>query len=492
MTTTKSQQGFWKSLKSSLGIIRRRPNVSIQVGIDFGTSSTKIAYAQLGVPARIARPLLFDHGLPTYAEYCLPSVAAYDKHAGRLLLGSEAARHLAKQPWGAGLRRFKVLVAGKYERAFQDEAAVVSYQRYLADHQLDLAACDPEGLTAVFLAFAMQQSLEQLREIFKGSELSVAFNICIPIDHIQNSAVYQGFRRILSTAEVLTDYLAPGDRQYWPLLERARDELTTSSRKGIEEERRVFAIPESVAQVVCYLVSLKKRPGIHAVLDFGAGTTDVSIFNLDIPRREQPTTWWYAARNIPRGTAHLELMVADYLGERNEGLTGGEDDQVVRILSRVDGRAPAGDEGVLHTRIVKELQNLRTKTNPVWVEGYRHLARQSDWMKEKVHVFVAGGGAGIPYVRHEFSQSWANWGPYSLGPLPEPDDYDSLGGRAPFQRLSVAYGLTRPRPELGDHTLPPDSPNHTPPRPVKPQTDRSALDEVYPTEGWFGSRRRRR
>jgi hypothetical protein len=392
------------------------------------------------------------------------------------------------------LRRFKVLVAGKYEPAFHDEAAVVSYQRYLADRQVDPSTCDPEALTAVFLAFSMQQALEQLGEIFKGSELSLAFNICIPIDHIQNNAVYQGFRRILYTAETLTAYLPSGDRQYGPLLERAREELAASSGKEHGEERRVFAIPESVAQVVCYLVSLKKRPGIHAVLDFGNGTTDVSIFNLDLPRREQPTTWWYAARNIPRGTAHLERIVADFLADRNKDLKVIEDDQVVRILSRIDGRSPSGDESVLHARIVKELQSLRTRTNPVWVEGYRHLARQSDWMRQKVHVFVAGGGSGIPYVRHEFSQSWANqsWGPYPLGPLPEPDDYDSLGGRAPFQRLSVAYGLTRPRPELGDNTLPSDSPNHTPPRPVKPQTDRSALDEVYPTEGWFGSRRRRR
>jgi len=468
--------------------------VSVQVGIDFGTSSTKIAYAQLGVPARTARPLLFSHRLPTYADYCLPSVAAYDKHAGGLLLGPEAAHHLTKQPWGSGLRRFKVLVAGKYERAFQDEAAAVSYRTYLGDHQLDLAACDPEALTAVFLAFAMQQALEQLAAIFKGSELSLAFNICIPIDHVQNNAVYQGFRRILSTAETLTTYLAPGDRQYRPLLERAREELTASSGKGAEGERRVFAIPESVAQVVCYLVSLRKRPGIHAVLDFGAGTTDVSIFNLDIPRRGQPTTWWYAARNIPRGTAHLERIVADYLGERNEGLTVGEDDQVVRILSRIDGRSPAGDEGPLHARIVRELEILKLRTNFAWAEGFGHLAQQRDWMKEKVQVFVAGGGAGIPYIRHEFSQSWANknWGPYPLGPLPEPEDYDSLGGRAPFQRLSVAYGLTRPRPELGEHSLPADSPDHTSPKRVRPQTDRNAVDEVSPTDGWFGSRRRRR
>src|SRR5260370_14773351 len=102
-------------------------------------------------------------------------------------------------------------------------------------------------------------------------------------------------------------------------------------------------MPESVGQVVCYLVSLKKRPGIHAVLDFGAGTTDVSIFNLSLPRREQPTTWWYAARNIPRGTAHLERMVADYLGEQNKGLKASADDQVARILSHIDRRSPLGD-----------------------------------------------------------------------------------------------------------------------------------------------------
>ena len=51
-------------------------------------------------------------------------------------------------------------------------------------------------------------------------------------------------------------------------------------QKSSDPDARVFAVPEAVAQVACYFSSLQRESGLHAIIDIGSGTTDVSIFNL--------------------------------------------------------------------------------------------------------------------------------------------------------------------------------------------------------------------
>ena len=70
------------------GIRPRAEAVHIQVGVDFGTSATKIAYQEGGRPG--ITPLVFDHGLAAVPSYCIPSVIAYD--GDELVIGVEAAR----------------------------------------------------------------------------------------------------------------------------------------------------------------------------------------------------------------------------------------------------------------------------------------------------------------------------------------------------------------------------------------------------------------
>ena len=61
----------------------------IQVGLDFGTSTTKIAYRQVN-PRGQVRPLIFDHGLEGVPAFGLPTLAMVASD-GRLLVGEEAA-----------------------------------------------------------------------------------------------------------------------------------------------------------------------------------------------------------------------------------------------------------------------------------------------------------------------------------------------------------------------------------------------------------------
>ena len=103
---------------------------------------------------------------------------------------------------------------------------------------------------------------------------------------------------------------------------------------------------------------------------------------------------------------------------------------------------------------------------------------QSKW--ENVKVFVSGGGANFPYIENIFSEPW--WknldAKYPVSRLPVPYDFDNRESGAPFERMTVAYGLSYPKPLLEKYELPSNVPDSPPPRPIiRNIPDR---DELYP------------
>ncbi|MBN2154877.1 MAG: hypothetical protein JW776_02395, partial [Candidatus Lokiarchaeota archaeon] len=113
-----------------------------------------------------------------------------------------------------------------------------------------------------------------------------------------------------------------------------------------------------------------------------------------------------------------------------------------------------------------------------WGSAYNHLRKQSKWSKDNVEIFITGGGANISYAEQIFSAPW--WdkieGPYRVSKLPKPEDYDGGDINAPFERMTVAYGLSYPKPMLEKYTLPKDAPDQTPPKIKHEWMDR---DEKY-------------
>lgn len=457
-------------------IRRTKEKVHIQVGLDFGTSSTKAVYSHVG--RRLSRAVCFSHDLPNYPRYCLPSLAAINNR-GQLLLGTDAARFLADREWDSGFQRFKVIVAGKYDEVFRDSVTEENFHRYLDEnHCADRIAADE--LTALYLAHSMKECRELIEKSpdYRDVELDIAFNICMPIDHIQNNVVNGVFRRIFSKAE--------GIESAWRASAKGTDLWGSLQGQGEGpqgSEKRVFAIPEAVAAMASYLVSLRKQPGRHAIIDFGAGTTDVSICNLSF-QTGQSISYWYAARNIPKGTIGVERVVVKHISECS-GDSSCSCCEVTNFLERlamgnVQTPGDRGESRSLYDNIHGEIRSIRDSKvySEAWGNAYSRLRKQSAW--ENVEIFLTGGGASLPFVKGVFSVPW--WKNlhirYPVNSLPTPDDYHPGDGDAPFNRMSVAYGLARPKPEFDDYILPSDVGDHTPPLPpLRKGPDR---DDLYP------------
>ena len=449
-------------------IQKKREKVNIQVGLDFGTSAVKIMYSQLGRPG--TKIVKFDHSLPNYPSFCLPSVAAINDQ-GCLVLGVEAANYLLNKEWDIGFQRFKVIVAGHHDNRFLDLVSSEKFYEYRLAHRLD-ETFTAERLTAIYLAHVMKETKNIISNYteYRGLEIDMAFNICIPIDHIQNSKVKAEFEKIFHWAEKIEGLWRTKDGKF-DIIEASHQ----LENKPIENERRVYSVPEAVASFASYLVSLRRQEGLHAVIDMGAGTTDISICNLMNPYNES-TSYWYAARNIPHGTIGIERLIADKLKKEKSECT------YHNIFNCLENMSVNSSD--MKEEIFMELKQFKDSKEyyGTWGAAYGHLAKTIQW--EKVEVFLSGGGAYLPPAKDVFSAPWINLTDrydnkvkYNISSLPTPNDFNDAGTGAPFGRMAVAYGLTIPIPVLSEYVLPNDAPDHTPIINRKVLPDR---DDLYP------------
>ena len=481
-------RGFWKRFRKSknkevakeikeieLGPIfkPKKQRISIQVGLDFGTSATKVAYSVYGT--RGTRIIDFGHKLPHFPSYCLPSIAAIDKR-GRLLLGVKAAQYLSSEEWDSGFQRFKVLVAGNCEEQFKDPITEEKFHAYRIKNGYDISFT-PERLSAIYLAHVMYLAKNYIKNQpeYKTAELDLAFNICMPIDHIENNRVRNAFEKIFVWAEPI--YKA------WQAKEESLDPIKASEDFGAatipEAEVRVFGIPEAVAEIASYLVSLRKKEGLHAVVDFGAGTTDISIFNLCLHNAEAGSkSYWHAAKNLPKGTINVERRLSHFLNEKKLQQVCSH----IRMrdyLSRLPELCREKGFQDLSALTQKELAEILAgeEYRKTWAQAYKHFMSQTAW--ENVPIFISGGGSQLPFIRDILSKPW--WEnidtPYPVYLIPPTEDYYEDKNTIPFERVAVAYGLAFPKPKLEQYVLPLDSPDQTPvPLPCW-AFDR---DELYP------------
>jgi hypothetical protein len=310
---------------------------------------------------------------------------------------------------------------------------------------------------------------------FKTAELNIAFNICIPIDYIENNCVKNAFEKIFVWAEAIYKAWQAKEDSFDPIKASEEFEATTIP----ENEARVFGIPESVAGIASYLVSLRKKEGLHAVVDFGAGTTDISIFNLCLHNVEPGSkSYWYSAKNLSKGTINVERKLSHFLREKRLQQVCSH----IRMrdyLLRLPELCREKEFWDLSKLMKNEIADILAGEdyNRIWAQAYKHQVSQTAW--EKVEIFIGGGGSQLPFVKDILTKPW--WenihARYPISMIPPTEDYHEDKNAIPFERVAVAYGLAIPKPKLEQYVLPKDSPDQTPvPLPCW-AFDR---DELYP------------
>lgn len=245
--------------KSSEAISRvRRIDTTVLIGFDFGTHSTKVVCRERKPIGYEAQVIAFDESMNGYPQFASPSLVCLDE--GRLYFGSAALKRSS----------------GKLFRSLKVEL-IPGCQRPTSDFP---SGIDSRLLIAAYLSWAFQQVYANLGKFQGANKL---LNISAPMDHFKNSQLQSKYLSILQTAWRLafddSEEIVIGQGIDLEKVQSIIEPLLVAPLTP-ELQRPFGVMPETIAPIVSVSLNPLYKPGLYAVVDVGAATTEVSIFHV--------------------------------------------------------------------------------------------------------------------------------------------------------------------------------------------------------------------
>lgn len=242
---------------------RRRPTVRVTIGLDFGTSATKVVIREFDSPAVV---FALDAGCKGFEWFATPSsIRENDDH---LWFGSESRNG------GPGTLHENLKVALLSKQANGPVSR--------------LPEAEVEFLVAAHLTWCLARIRGHLDAEYGPGSYRPFLHVAAPMSQTGAAEKTRKYDRILNAALESAfsnnppDFSLPANRQR---LESCLRPLLTSCTLPEPGERIFRVSPETLAPFVSLLQDKNATLGMHILVDVGAATTEVLVVNL-IPRRE--------------------------------------------------------------------------------------------------------------------------------------------------------------------------------------------------------------
>lgn len=412
----------------------------LNLGIDFGTSFTKVCFRDSGTEETF--PVLLGQETDGGMLKSAVSVAI----DGTLYLIDEAPRGSKSVPY------LKMRLAGV---PIDGPLPVV--------RGIDLASDEAvRAIASWFLATVIKRTRAWIAQNASGrlkNRLPVwSANVGVPVEHYDSDAI-STFREVLGAAWLwVADERLPSNVQdvvgaYRQMSARLKGETTD-----------IHAIPEIAAAVHSFIMSREASPGVYVYFDIGGGTVDGVAFkflNLNGERRVN----FYSGKVVPLGMSALaaalgsaddssidEQQLERFVRIGDHGVLGDFEQQLRRLVGYVVMRAKQIDGG--------NWQEEAALTLPKLGKSIRALGGLDKSKMHPLFVFLGGGGSRSAWYRgaigstyDRFNHHNAGIPPYHLLEVAAPADFYTAG-KTPvdFRRFAVSYGLSIPfgeGPEVG-------------------------------------------
>lgn len=272
----------------------------IAIGLDFGTSSIKVALRDLTDSKAPVTLVDFGTTLSGYSRFVVPSTVIVSQQ--RMLTGVEAET-AATEISGTVLRSGKVnLLRGTWSPL--DEHLSLP----LPDHTTPRAT-QTEFACTILLAGVLRQVLDLVQKQW-GNTARILCNIDVPVDHLENNVAASAFGRMLNVSLRLAETGAEWSslREAHAAWRSACDAFRTSP------DARTAIVAE--AQAILAGISDIVQPQEHkpyAVVDIGAGTTDIGIFRLSMWDSDERINF-FASGTCIIGCDDVDAIVCEQLG----------------------------------------------------------------------------------------------------------------------------------------------------------------------------------
>ncbi|GHF12515.1 hypothetical protein GCM10017044_03090 [Kordiimonas sediminis] len=299
--------------------------------------------------------------------------------------------------------------------------------------------------TILFLALAFQGVrsfvFNDLKEIFAGKKINWFINVGLPTDGFHDEQLSELYRNLIVKAWSLG------------LVEViSRGKLATLVPKSAETSFSYDAIcvfPEFVAQITGYVRSPQRQPDLHLLIDVGAGTLDVTSFNVTkndnledkfpiFDRRIEKLGTRYLQRRRLVGVQTTDTLELDPFHAVPTFARMCELTNITKGELKLRDNAFAKDVATVIRSLLMYTKQTRYPTSEKWKVG--------------LPVFLCGGGGKCDFYAELIADGtqFSNC-PFQIKSLPRPENFIAEGLLPDhFDRLSVAYGLSYDAFDLGE------------------------------------------
>ena len=387
------------------------------IGLDFGTAFTKVVVGEdrmkMAIPLRGNGDNSSDYLLPTVYWSNAAGECSIDVHSG--------VRHSdLKMP----------IIEGKF-----------------SNKDIQKIGCYLALVLRRVRAFIFSDKID----VYGRNYIDWLINIGLPTQSYHDHKLIHVYKRVLQAAwRVSAEPREVTQARIYEILDEPEILGETDKVAGTNLHPEAISVfPEFVAQVTGYVRSPLRQPNLHLLIDVGAGTLDVTTFNVH--EEDQEDRFPIFAKAIkPLGTNFL-------IRHRIKGKA---------FKENIDPFSPVPEKHRFAELLQIKLEEMeeidepfRQQVNKVLGELIRYTKNRRHPISERwesgVPVFLCGGGANCDVFQEIFhSESGKLAGvPIKLIKLPKPDQLISQEiSKSDYDRISVAYGLSFDPLDIGEIT----------------------------------------
>ena len=399
-----------------------RGDLELVIGLDFGTSCTKVVIQD--VARRVAYAVPFDELSELDNPYLLPTIIALDDEG-----------------------EFNLVKRGKTFRGLKQNmmsiAAVDPGER--GEHKKTLLPHTTAYLSLVFRT-ARAWFFRAHAEEYGGNQIVWRINVGLPASRFDEPDMPMLYRSAVRRAWYLSTLGAPVTLSLAGRIHR-KTALESDNRDAVLNPGAIGAFPEVVAAVQGYAKSPERQQGLHLLIDAGASTMDVTCFRLLEHDDEDHFPIFFATISRLGGFELFRYRgdwvtstIAEYIDNVENNLDGiSEPENPLKLRFRLDeedrielDRDFSDKVGEAIWNVIAVTKSKRDPTAPEW--------------SKRLPTFLCGGAAQIDLYtkalkRIDRNKNWA--GRLDIRDLTLPRVVDApglaLGHR---HRMLVAFGLS--------------------------------------------------
>lgn len=369
----------------------------IIVGLDFGTSGSKVVLRH--ALKMHETPVALDFGTPSelgFSRFVFPSTVAI--HDGALHFGVEAERIAGETTLVfRSLKRSLIRMdASDAQSRPSDDGRLVDLERARDMSKGGFA----QVLATLYLADVLRRTREAIPAAFGENthDEQILIYLDVPVSSLSESSQEADvFRTMLRVARRLSRELPEGltVTHAGVLYERAMESVP--GNQG-ESEALEAVVAEAVAAIagLGHAIGTVRGHRNFAVIDIGAGTTDMGVFRF--PTEDGKRAVFYSAATTPLGCDDLDRVLCELLGQRNPTI---EELAVVRHAKARAGRSSESsnlsDLPISQEMVDQAVERVADDCREAWrrtfASAYQKEKDESRW--HSLDLYLLGGGSLI-------------------------------------------------------------------------------------------------